>query len=351
MIPNATERPLDSIRLAIGLACFVVISAGCKAAASILVPLMLSVFIAAIFAPFLFWMQRHRIPTVIGVIVIFITITVIAMLLVTFVSSSVTEFTRRLPQYQKQLADTFADYLHWLDRFGIEVSNQVIFDYLNPGKFMSFAAGILTRVRGILTNAVFIGLTVMFILFEAAGFPKKLAAAVQNSEGQRIQFKRIAESVNRYLFIKTLTSLVTGVIITLMLIVIDIDFPVLWGLVMFLLNFIPALGPLLAAIPAILLAIIQAGMLEVVITCIGYFAVNTAIGSVVEPRIFGSQIGLSPLVVFISLIFWGWIFGPIGMLLSVPLSMIAKIALEENDQTRWLAILLGPNPKGTGDLK
>ncbi len=112
----------------------------------------------------------------------------------------------------------------------------------------------------------------------------------------------------------------------------------------FLLNYIPTIGSFIAAVPAVLLTVIQFGLFEVMVVCFGYLAVNTVIGSFIEPRLFGKEIGLSTLVVFLSLVFWGWVLGPIGMLLSVPLTMIVKIALEGSADTRWMAVLLGPGP-------
>ena len=120
-----------------------------------------------------------------------------------------------------------------------------------------------------------------------------------------------------------------------------IDFPVLWGLLAFILNFVPNVGSILAAIPAVLLAIIQLGFMKAGIIVLGYLTVNVTIGSILEPRLLGKGLGLSPLIVFLSLVFWGWVLGPVGMLLSVPLTMIAKIALENSEGTKWISILMG----------
>jgi len=141
--------------------------------------------------------------------------------------------------------------------------------------------------------------------------------------------------------IKTIASLATGIIITIWLIILDVDFPLLWGLVAFMLNFVPNIGSIIAAIPAIMLSYLQIGFGSALLTTIGYLTVNVVIGNFIEPRYMGKGLGLSTLVVFISLVFWGFILGPIGMFLSVPLTMTLKIALQSNPNTRWLAILLG----------
>ena len=155
------------------------------------------------------------------------------------------------------------------------------------------------------------------------------------------RFRGFIESFNRYLALKTLFSLATGVVIGIWLAVLGVDFALLWGLLAFLLNFVPNIGSIIAAIPAIFLAFIQLGWGPALLTCLGYIVVNVVFGSILEPKFMGRRLGLSTLVVFLSLVFWGWVLGPVGMVLSVPLTMIVKIAMESNEDTRWIAILLG----------
>jgi len=119
-----------------------------------------------------------------------------------------------------------------------------------------------------------------------------------------------------------------------------VDYLVLWALLAFLLNFIPNIGSIIAAIPAVLLSFVQFGFTGAGITALGFFIVNIVMGNIIEPRYMGKGLGLSTLVVFLSLLFWGWVLGPVGMLLSIPLTMIVKLALEANQETRWIGVLL-----------
>jgi predicted PurR-regulated permease PerM len=120
-----------------------------------------------------------------------------------------------------------------------------------------------------------------------------------------------------------------------------VDYYLLWGLLAFLLNYIPTIGSFFALLPPALLALIQFGIVEAIVVVIVFVIINTLIGNIIEPRFMGKGLGLSTLVVFLSLIFWGWVLGPVGMLLSVPLTITIKIALDSSEETRWLAILLG----------
>ena len=331
-------------RFMVTAACFVIIIAGMRLASSILVPFLLSLFIAKICTPFLFWMQGKRIPKALAVVVIFVAIVGIGWLLLVFVTSSLNGFSKALPTYQEGLAAKTASLVIWLQNHGVEISSQIVLDYFNPQRAMNLVALTLSGLRSVLTNFLLIMLTVLFILLEASGFPQKLKAALDKPDESLARISKITESVNRYLLMKTMFSLLTGILIWIWLMILGVDFPLLWGLLAFLLNYVPTIGSLLAAIPAILLSLIQLGGSSALFTFLGYLVVNVSIGSIIEPRLMGYGLGLSTLVVFLSLVFWGWVLGPVGMLLSVPLTMTIKIALESDEESRWLGIMLGSGP-------
>ncbi len=213
-------------------------------------------------------------------------------------------------------------------------------DYFDPSAAMKVAATTLSGLGAALTDGFLILLTVIFILFEASSMPRKIKLALENPEKSFSQFSRITSSVQGYLVIKTAVSLLTGLSITLWLLFLDVDYPVLWGLLAFMLNYVPNIGSIIASVPAFLLAFIQHGISSALLVILGYAVVNVVVGNIIEPRYMGKQLGLSPLVVLLSLVIWGWVLGPVGMLLSVPLTMIVKIALEATEDLRWVAIML-----------
>ena len=322
------------------LAALIIIIAGVKTAQALLVPFLLAFFISIICAGPFFWLQQHKIPAPIALLLVISVVMLGGLVVVTLIGTSVNDFTNQIPVYQEKLQIQTLALFDWLDQFGIKVSKQILLEHFNPGAVMQSAASMLAKAGGVLTNSFLIILTVVFILFEAAGMPNKLRAALPDADSSLASFEQFSTSVRQYLVIKTIVSLGTGLVVTIGLLLLGLDYAPLWGMIAFLLNYVPNIGSIIAAIPAILLAVVQLGPLSSVLVAVLYLVTNVVMGNAVEPRMMGQKLGLSALVIFISLVFWGWVLGPVGMLLSVPLTMVVKIALEVNDSTRWMAILL-----------
>lgn len=331
----------------INFAAFVVIVAGMKASTVLVVPFLLAVFLSIICAPPLFWMQKKGIPSMLGILILMVGVIAIQLLLVTLVSSSITDFSGNIPFYQERLKIITIESLQLLSKHGVELETDKLAEMFNPSRILKLVANTLNGLGGVLTNTFFVFLTFVFILSEAAGFPNKLRAILNDKNTDFKKFTEITAGVNRYMGIKTITSLGTGIAIFIWLVVQGVDFPVMWGVFAFLLNYIPNIGSIIAAVPAVLLALVQLGPLAAGISLLGFLIINILVGSVVEPKVMGQGIGLSTLVVFLSLAFWGWVLGPVGMLLSVPLTMGVKIALSGPESTKWLSVLLGSNKEAS----
>lgn len=339
---DTREPSFSSQSLLIGAAAFVIIIAGMRAAEVILVPFLLAAFIAIVAAPPMFWLQRHKVPAGGAISLVILVVLGMTVALMTLIGTSLNDFTTNLPELQRRLQDETAAAIDWLNAHGLDISKQEILAYIDPGQAMQWASRILKGLGGVLSNTFLILLTIIFILAEASSFPNKLRA-ILGADDSLGDFQQFLDNIQIYIGIKTLTSLATGVLITIWLLVLGVDYALLWGLLAFLFNYVPNIGSIIAAIPAVLVASVQLGLSHALLAAAGYVAVNVGIGNGIEPRFMGKGLGLSTLVVFLSLLFWGWVLGPVGMLLSVPLTMTAKIALDSRDDTRWLAILLGPD--------
>jgi AI-2 transport protein TqsA len=329
-------------RIIITMAAFVVVVAGMKAAATLMVTFLLAAFIAILCAPPFILMQRYGVPSWISILVIVAFLLLLQVGFITIVASTIANFTSDLPEYQQKLRIITVGLITQLNSWGFNIPEGFVRDYLDPGTGFRMAANVLTNLGAVFSNAFLILLAVLFMLFEGASIPRKLQMAFGNDK-PLAGADRFLETVKRYMNIKSAVSLVTGVMVYIWLVILSVDYAMLWGLIAFMFNYVPSIGSAIAAVPAVLLALVQLGWVDAALVAMGYLVINVALGNLIEPRIMGRGMGLSTLVVFLSLVFWGWILGPVGMLLSVPLTMLLKIAFEANADTRWIAILLGPD--------
>ena len=317
-----------------------IILAGIKTAANILVPFLLSVFVAIICNPLIVKASKYKIPKPIAVVAIIAIIMLIALSLGGLVGNSLKELSKLLPEYKTQLTEQFVWLTNKLAEYNIQISSDILIEYFDPSAAMGLAADMLSGLGGVMANLFLIIITVIFMLFEASSLPRKLHLALDDPEMRQLQIEKFLDSVNNYLAIKTLVSIATGCCVSLMLWLFGLEFYLLWGVLAFLLNYIPNIGSIISAVPAMSLAILQLGIGEAGLIGLGYVVINMVMGNVIEPRYLGKGLGLSTLVVFLSLIFWGWLLGTVGMLLSVPLTMIIKIGLEASEGGRWVSVLL-----------
>lgn len=326
----------------IAVAALVVVIAGMHAAASLLVPFLLAAFVAIICLPPMHWLIARRVPAGLAVLSIALALILVTALIGVFLGTSIADFSHNLPAYQANLQHQTDVLLAWFSRHGLTLNSQLLRDNLNPAVAMGLVGKMVAGLGNALANIFLIVLTVILLLIEGAALPNKWKLMGGHAPSTE-SFGRFVASVNSYLAIKGWVSLVTGVVLAIWLAVLGVDYPVLWGLIAFLFNFVPNIGSIIAAVPALLLALVQLGPGAALAAAAGYLVVNIVMGNVVEPRFMGKGVGLSTLVVFLSLMFWGWVLGPVGMLLSVPLTMVVKLALEANPETRWIAVLIGPD--------
>ena len=332
----------------IGAAALLVILGALKLVNHLVTPFLLAAFLAIICAPPLGWMQRRGVPGPLAVVLLFSLVGFSFFLLFLAFKGAAESMASQAPLYQERLAGWVAQLREALVARG--VSAELLPDALPLPTMatLSGAAGGIAGGLGQFTASTFLVLLIfMFLLMEERTLMAKLSVAFPGRRRARVRTRRFLRSVYRYLLIKSATSTATGVIIGVGLAIIGVDFALLWGILAGLLNFIPNIGSIIAAVPALLFAVLGLGPLEGLVVLAMYVAVNVLIGSVLEPRFMGRSLGLSPLVVLVSLLVWGWVFGPVGMLLSIPLTMIAKLALEANPQTRWAGVLMSDQVRDT----
>ena len=323
------------------MACIVIVIAGLKAASAILLPALVAVFLAVVSYPPIAWLQSRGLPDWAAVLIVFVVVVAVFGGISVVVGHSIQDFTAKLDDYEQKLSGLTTSSLERLSSFGINISAKKIQRQLDPARLVGPFSAALKALGSMLSDALFVLLTVVFLLGEAAGLRHKLDAATGGSDAEIERWRGVLDDMHGYLKVKTGLSLLTGVAVGISVAVVGVDYPLLWGLLAFLLNYIPTLGSVIAAIPAVLLALLQLGWQQSLVLMIAFGLINLVVGNVMEPRMMGRRVGLSALVVFLSLVFWGWVWGPVGMVLSVPLTMLVKILLEGSEDLRWIAVLLG----------
>jgi predicted PurR-regulated permease PerM len=321
-------------------AALVVIIYGINQAQSVVALFLFSVFLALIGTPPVQWLERKRVPSAVAVMIVMFSMIAILLIIGVVVGASLSKFSDTLPFYQKRLQGQVLALKPLLASRHILVTDKVLLEYINPGPVIGLIVGLLAGMGSALSDILLILVTVTFILLEASSFPIKLRTVLGDPKQVFPQFTKFVNDIQRYMVIKTIINLIAGTILGLWLYILGVDFPVLWGFVAFLLHYIPNLGSFICAIPPVLLALIELGPGPAALAAAGYLFVGFTIGNVVEPRLMGRKLGLSTLVVFLSLIFWGSLLGPIGVVLCIPFTMTLKFAFESNKSTKWIAILL-----------
>lgn len=349
MAPPQQER--RGLRVLITIAALVVTLWGLKWSAPVILPLLAAGFLAILCIPPMRRLERHGVPRVVSMILVITGASVLLLIIVGLVGSSLAQFQDEIGTYQAKLNEMItAAAAH----VGIDLPGDQLLPKLDTGAILRLAGDLAQQLVGIAGNLFVVIFLLIFMLVEANGLPDKIRAARAVGGKPDVpealdDFAIAATKVHDYLAIKAMVSGATGLAATLLCWVLGVDFPLLWGLVAFLFNFIPNIGSIIAAVPPVLLALVQIGPVSAGMVAGGYGVINLVLGNIIEPKLMGDRLGLSTLVVFVSLIFWNWVWGPVGMLLSVPLTVIVKIMLEHTTDFRPIGVLLGPSPRPASD--
>ena len=324
----------------------VAIVASMRAIASILNPILIAVLFAVLFDIPRAWLVKRGMSRGKALLVTILGALLVTLILIVLMASAFLDLTASLPEYQQQLEAQLAELGAKLNQYGItgdQLKGMAQSDQSNPLKVISYVLG---GVVSLLSGALLILVYAIFLLIEAAGFPDKLNAAFKPSEPAYRYLNDVTTNLRNFLVAQTQVSLATGVSVTVSLWLLGVEFAVLWGIVAFLMNFIPYIGSILAAIPAVIVAFIQYGPSITVLLVIGaYLLINVVVNYTIYPRVMSKGVDVSMFIVLAGMVFWGWVLGPIGLILSVPMTAVIKISLDTFPGSRWLGVMLGAGPK------
>jgi AI-2 transport protein TqsA len=323
------------------IAAIIIIFAGVIYAKSLITPFLLALFISIICEQPVSWLEKRKIPRGLALVIVILGMIILFSGFAVLIGGTISSFSGNLSKYESTLTSLSDSFVKFLNDKGLNIHQDQLFSFIQPAKILEFTATALNTLVNMMGNTFLILLIVLFTLMEFGSFSVKAKAILIGTDESVSYISTILQNIRHYLGIKTLICLLTGVFVFIALLIIGVDYPLLWALIAALMNYIPNIGSIIAALPAVLFALVQLGLGGAFWTLGSFMIVNNVLGNFIEPRIMGKGLGLSTLVVFLSLLFWGFILGPVGMFLSVPFTMTIKIILEHNENTKWLSILLG----------
>ena len=327
-------------RMLVVVASAVAILAGMRASATILSPIILALVITIAWNPGADWLRKRGThPTLAALAGIVAGIAVIG-LVVALVWTSLIQLQDKLPTYQPRIAALQAIITEKLRLLPIDSSGVLSGESFKPASLVGYALRIIRQLTQTAGHLVVLVLLMAFMMLEAIDFPAKLRSAFGSNSATIKRLKGLGDCIKSYVLINAAFGLGAAVVNTVLLLVLGVDFAFLWGVLSFLLSFVPNIGFIIALVPPALLALIEFGFTRAAIVVGAYVLINFVSDNIIKPKFVGASIGLSPLVVVMSLLFWGWLLGPMGALVAVPLSIGLKFLFDGFEESRWLAKLM-----------
>lgn len=331
--------------LLVSLAALAIVLYGMKHAQSILGPILLAMFIVMGLSPVLGWLKRRRVPPWAAIALVMLLFVVIGLLIGGILASSLSQVNTKLPVYQQNLGEMYSDLESWFGSHGMDISG-LTESVFSPAKIFSWATTSASYLISQLTSVFLILLIVIFMVAEAYSFPRKFHDRAQFSPQLYANFANFAKVTRTFLFTLTWLNLLTAILAAIIYYAFGVDFALLWAIVFFLLSYIPNIGFVLSVIPPFFVTLLEQGFTRAVIVVVLVIAVNGFVNNAITPRFMGYKTGLTTLIVFLSLVLWAWVLGPVGALMSVPLMLMVKLLFfDQYETTRPISALITPLPR------
>ena len=338
----------------VGAAAVVVVAAGMRSIAWLVGPAFLALIIVVAVAPVQRWFRRRGLPGWLTTLALVLAVYGVVLLLALGIIISVARLTTALPQYAAQSQQLVQSATAALARFGVgpdELKNVV--DSLNIGRLTQLLAAFLSSIAGLATNLVFLLTLLLFLSVETGTVGTRIAEIAADSPATAAALATFAHGTRQYLIVTAVFGLIVAGLDTIALVLLGIPLAVTWGILSFVTNFIPYIGFVLGVIPPALLGLLIGGPSKMILVIVLYAVLNFIVQSLIQPRFVGEAVNLSITVTFLSLVFWAWLLGPLGVILAVPLTLLAKALLVDVDpRARWVDALLrsaSPAPNASQD--
>jgi len=333
------------------LAALIIIFAGIIYAKAIIAPILLALFISIICIQPITWLEKKRVPKWIAIIIVILGLILIFFGFISLIGGTLSFFLSNVSKYESTITAISNSTIQFLNDNGFNIPEDQISKLIQPERIQEFTSHGVKELIQILGSSFLIVLIILFILMEFGSFFIKAKAITNGSYQSILYFSTILRNIRHYLAIKTLICLAIGICIYISLVIIGVDYAFMWALLAGLMNYIPNIGSIIATIPTFLFALVQLGLGGALWSLGSFLIIHNVLGNFIEPKLMGKGLDLSALVVILSLIFWGFLLGPVGMFLATPFTLTIKIIMEQNEKTRWLAILLGTPAEAKNHLQ
>lgn len=340
------HKPVEAYKVMLLLASAMMVFAGLYFARDFLIPVSLAFFIAAVSFPITNWLREHKVPrflsvlmTVMVVFAFLSGVMVVGVLLINDLSEG-----DRLQEYGDKMYDVALNAGAKLEEWQVEGAQEDVKNLFTADEIGQYFKDNITSLLGgvldMLKSSFIVLILLVFMLSEARMFARRFESIIA-AKGPNLQRMLSAtRDIQKYLGIKTMISIATGGLAGLLCWAAGVDFPLLWGILAFALNYIPAIGSIIAGVPPVILALLMHDVKHAIAVACGYLVINGFLGNFMEPALLGRRFGLSTVIVVVSVLFWGFLWGPVGMLLAVPLTMMVKVALDNSYELRWLGVAI-----------
>ena len=336
-VSTALRQP-SFLRVMLFLAATVVVLVGMRLGSPILSPILFAVVLSLLFSPIYSWLRHHRIPTPLALVLMLVGLTVLFGGIFLILGVSITRFSGDISSYTGKLNGQLANIEQMAKSLGL--SNVDIRDAVKPSALAGALGAVLGGVADFLSDIFIILLITLFLLAEGPAMMSRLRASVDSDHPQLETMMTFGHSVVRQLGLRALVNLFTAAGVVVLLWVLGVDFPVMWGILTFFLSFIPWIGLPIAVAPAVVLALAEYGVERALLVIAGVVVINVVAENVLSPMLMGRGLSLSPTVLFVGFIFWAWLLGGPGAFLAAPLTIFVALIFQTFPETRWIASLM-----------
>jgi AI-2 transport protein TqsA len=338
-------RQPSFLRVMLVLSATVVVLVGIRLGAPILNPIFFALVLTVLFSPVYSWLKRRGLPSPLALLIMLVLLSILFVGLIFILGASIARFSERVGFYTTQLNGQLDSLDALIKRLGL--SNVDLQEVVKPSGLANAIGIVLSGIAGFLSDLFLILMIMLFLLGEGPAMMNRLRASVGADNPQVARLTTVGRSVVRQFGLRAIVNLVTGAGVTVLLFVLGVDFPLLWGILTFFLSFVPYIGLVLAVTPAVVLALAEFGLERALLVIAGVVVINVLAENVLSPMMMGRGLNLSPTVVFLSFIIWAWLLGGPGAFLALPITLFVAVMLDTFPETRWLASIIGVSSPDT----